>query len=1385
MTVTENGTVYFKAVDEAGNESESSYQVGNIDKIPPEMPSVSADVIEPTSGCVHVSADFSADSAIREYSTDGQDWKTYSAPVTMTENGTVFFRSKDAAGNVSEIASYTVTNINPLPDHVSSGVVITSGQSATVADGWTYYDTTVNDRGEFSILSGGVGSSTTVNSGGSMFVSGGGIANDTTVNESGYMAVCSGGTANSTTVNESGYMYVYSGGVATGTTVNSNGFAFVYAGGVANDAVVIKMGYMVVSSGGTANSAMLDNAQLYVSSGGEVNSTTVNGGRINVYGGVANSTMLNSGFFLILSGGVANGASVSEKGYIIVSSGGVANNITAHGGSIEIREDGTVNSAMLKSGGRLLASGAANFTTVDYLGCLNVYAGGEANSTTVNDGGTFDILSGGIANDVVINCEKEMINVQDEDYIWSFGTGSGKVHVFSGGALNRAVVSGGYLFVDTDGSADQVTVNSYGSMVLSGGTAAGVTVNNGGTFEILSGGMADGATIEGFYDIAPGAGEDDGEYYYTRGYGMIRVSSGGVVDHAVLNGGYLNVFSSGTAENTTVNVCGYLAVSSGGVATNVVENGGYVLIDDDADVTFAENEISDLNLYYTAATVHSATKVNNATLDNSYLFVYAGGRASNTTVYSDGRLDISSGGNASNTTVKSRGRLDVASGGNAFRATINSGGLASAYGIVYTAVVNSGGRFYVCFGGVANSTTVNAGGNMHLFGGTANSTTINNSGTFDVLSGGVANDVVINIEKELIHIVDEDYIWSYSTGSGTVRVSDGGTVNRAVVSGGSLIAESGGVADQATINNYGNFILSGGVATNTTFNGGGCMWVYEGGVTNNATIEGCYECDPEENEDAGILIYTGGAGTIVISAGGSASGTTLNGGFLDVHDSGVAEDTVVNACGTLKVSSGGVATNVVENGGFVYVEDGADVTFAANKISGLDLYYASATVHAGTVASDVRVFQCGELAVCSGGKLTGQTIIDGGAVSAYSGAILDFDIAELVPGAAARINNLSKISGWSNADFTLTVSGMQANGIYSLAEGASGFDKTISVMNTSGESLGTLTVGETVNINGTDYTLKLSDGTLSVDITESVGPEPGPEAKYTFSVGDFNGDGKDMLAVQSGSTVTIYMDGMPWGRDVVLDSGWSVAGVGDFSGDGFDDFLRVHDSGLVMSENSNGFGTFSPQVLNFLNEGWDILGIGDFNGNGTDDVLIANPTAASETVGLLGYWESGATWTLINGYSAEWEMVATGDFNGDGKCDMLWRNEFVGEGDLVYNAYCTWIVDDPVDWRMVSVANPAEWNFLCAGDFNGDKMNDIAMINNVGVVGIWGVEDGWLSTWSILSAVTPEWQLAGVADFNGDGTDDIAWSNTDTGLVGCWQIENKELASWQTICTLG
>ena len=115
VTVTANTTVYFKAVDAAGNESMvESYKVDNIDKEAPAAPTASANITESTTGTVTVTAVFSQDSVLREYSYDRVDWRTYTTGIQFNSNNTVYFRGTDAAGNVSTVTSYTVSNIEEV-----------------------------------------------------------------------------------------------------------------------------------------------------------------------------------------------------------------------------------------------------------------------------------------------------------------------------------------------------------------------------------------------------------------------------------------------------------------------------------------------------------------------------------------------------------------------------------------------------------------------------------------------------------------------------------------------------------------------------------------------------------------------------------------------------------------------------------------------------------------------------------------------------------------------------------------------------------------------------------------------------------------------------------------------------------------------------------------------------------------------------------------------------------------------------------------------------------------------------------------------------------------------------------------------------------------------
>ena len=131
VEVSSNGTVYFRGIDEDGNISEvAEYEVTNIIKTKPDAPKASANITDMTNGDVVVSAVFDSISVVKEYSFDGNSWIAYDNGVTMSDNGTVYFRAKDANGNYSEITSYEVANIDKIaPERPFDVTASTSGQT--------------------------------------------------------------------------------------------------------------------------------------------------------------------------------------------------------------------------------------------------------------------------------------------------------------------------------------------------------------------------------------------------------------------------------------------------------------------------------------------------------------------------------------------------------------------------------------------------------------------------------------------------------------------------------------------------------------------------------------------------------------------------------------------------------------------------------------------------------------------------------------------------------------------------------------------------------------------------------------------------------------------------------------------------------------------------------------------------------------------------------------------------------------------------------------------------------------------------------------------------------------------------------------------------------
>ena len=805
------------------------------------------------------------------------------------------------------------------------------------------------------------------------------------------------------------------------------------------------------------------------------------------------------------------------------------------------------------------------------------------------------------------------------------------------------------------------------------------------------------------------------------GYTMNVSSAGLAMDTTVTSGGVMNVFSGGAA-----------LFSSGGSACNIHASSGAIL-----GLTVAPDT-------YVSGTYGGSA------------FVISSSTISGYTVHSGCKLDVLSGGTATNITASGGAILGFTVAPNtSAQGSYNGSAFNMTSATISNFDVRSSWRLDVLSGGKATGITAENGARLGITvaPNTSAQGTYNNS-PFVMSSAGISN-----------YTVHSDCCLDVLSG--------GSASNTFVLAGGKLNVSSGGTATSTTVSSGGTqTVFANARSLNTIVSSGGTMNVSSGGAASATTVSAGGIANVLGGAATSTMVSAGG--TANIFSGGTADLTTVSHGSANVLSGGLATSTTVRYGGVAVVYSGGTANQTTVSGNGIAVVYSGGIVNATTVSSGGVLGFAGGT------ALGLTAISPGGVMIVAGP----MTIASGASVSAAIGAFVDFDISNLVPANTAMVNDLSLIHG--TPTYALTVSGSQSNRAYTLAGGAGGFtNQTIAVINTSGSLLGTLSLNQTAALSGETYTLKKYGDNLGVLVGSAFLPEEIPE----FFNGKFAGGSSAIFAKQvtSSSSVNFYAGGSSWGAPLSFDPGWEALGAGDFNGDGRDDILRINDEGLLVAELSNGNGTFSPQVLNLKGVGWSVVGVGDFNGNRKDDVLLASPTAASDTIGLIGYWESGTTWTLIDGYDPEWEVIATGDFNGDGKCDTLWRSAFIGEGGLSYNAYNRWLADPQPGtnrWDTIGVANPDEWTFLCAGDFDGDGTDDIAMIGETGVVKIWNVLNGSLNTDSVLSAVTSDWEFAGVGDFNGDHTDDIAWRNTDTGLTGYWQINNKQLTAWANIATI-
>ncbi|OGD17729.1 MAG: hypothetical protein A2W03_07245 [Candidatus Aminicenantes bacterium RBG_16_63_16] len=354
----------------------------------------------------------------------------------------------------------------------------------------------------------------------------------------------------------------------------------------------------------------------------------------------------------------------------------------------------------------------------------------------------------------------------------------------------------------------------------------------------------------------------------------------------------------------------------------------------------------------------------------------------------------------------------------------------------------------------------------------------------------------------------------------------------------------------------------------------------------------------------------------------------------------------------------------------------------------------------------------------------------------------------------------------------------------------------------SNEATFPVAVGPDLSFNGSS----LADDAFVAKITywESWSPKQ--------AVGDFDGDGRQEVAVDFGATGTWIWDGGSWSVLTGLDPEGMLAA--DVNGDGFDEIVlsfRAAGIWIVVGGVGHGLSAASAEgmvagdvdadgaaevAVDFGQSGLWLFDGGTWlqlSGANAEHIVIVNldGSGGAEIVGDLGpmglwLWTAGAwselagtdvdglasgntggtpylvgdfwglgmwLWTAGGGWvqlsGAAADSVITADIDGNGD------DEIVGDFGILGPWRLDNVADNGASWTRLAWDNP---ELMVPADIDGGGVNKI--VADFGSLGIWL----WTgSVWAQLRDSNPDYIWAG--DFDGDGRDEVM---ADLGAAGLW-----------------
>jgi hypothetical protein len=308
--------------------------------------------------------------------------------------------------------------------------------------------------------------------------------------------------------------------------------------------------------------------------------------------------------------------------------------------------------------------------------------------------------------------------------------------------------------------------------------------------------------------------------------------------------------------------------------------------------------------------------------------------------------------------------------------------------------------------------------------------------------------------------------------------------------------------------------------------------------------------------------------------------------------------------------------------------------------------------------------------------------------------------------------------------------------------------------------------------NSVSVLLGIGNGTLLPAINIAVDSNP-----RSLTITDFDGDHKPDLAVALSNLDEISIligngDGtFLFPLNVAVSPNPVFMTAADFNGDQIPDLVTVHSpqfsgAGSMSILLGIGDGSFQAPASYALNGSPTMLDVGDFNGDGFRDVIACQPSLSFSSLSNIseffgkgdGTFQSAAK-ININAPNS----VAVVDFDGNGILDFAVDSNsfprtlsiFMGNGDGTFRAGTS------IALNISSSASPP-----VAGDFNNDKIPDLAVASSSTIAILLGNGDGTFQAPQTLNTNISPSTLA-VADFDTDENLDlvIGGSGISQGMV--------------------